>query len=178
MRGFFTLTLAATLAASTLTGCRRSAPVAIPRPTAYPRIELYPPTYHSVDCNGVALAVNDSAVVDAPEPGWLNLQYPRYGITVALTLTRSTRLDEVMANRRERMARNVGDAYVTVTELPRAVVLKSPEVTLTPLQLLATDSATYVLSGVAMTPGNVNPDSVAPAVEAVETDLIYLLQHL
>jgi hypothetical protein len=27
-------------------------------------------------------------------------------------------------------------------------------------------------------PGNVNPDSVAPAVEAVEADLIYLLQHL
>ena len=176
---------AASLIALALTSCSHSRPAPVPRPEGYPRLQLYPAAYHSIRIGAMELQVNDSVRVELTDTaaGWFNLRYPAYDITVACTLSpihSATQLTQVLANRTERLNRNLGQARAAAVQVPprNALLLKAPAATLTPLQFLVTDSASYVLSGVAMMTCEVNPDSVAPVVNAVESDIIHLLQQL
>lgn len=150
---------------------------------AYPRIELYPSTYRLH--NG--LAVNDSARLDSLSPEWFNIVYPRYGVTVNCSRTRvdsPEQLATVISNRLERFSRNLGSHSGEVASLTSAsgwggVLFVAPSALKTPVQFLATDSAHVVLSGTAVmdNPGTA-PDSIAPVIDAIEADLLYLLKQL
>lgn len=160
----------------------RPAPVPVPRPRAYPRLHLYPASYRTVNLGNIALQVNDSARLSSDRPRWLDIAYPAYGITVNCTLTDVTpaSLASVLDNRSERMARNLGGASAELMQWPGATVIVADRALRTPVQFLATDSATYVLSGVAVAdwPEATRPDSVAPYVSAVAADITHMLQSL
>ena len=88
---------------------------AVPRRTAYPRIELYDSVYRPVSLTlPVRIMVNDSTTVDIASHSdaatWIDVRYPRYGATLRLTLSRleGDSLLMAIANRRERMALNAG----------------------------------------------------------------------
>lgn len=166
-----------------ITGCARR-PAPTPRPEAFPRIEIYPETYSEV--NG--LMVNDSARVEnGDSEGWFDIVYPAYNARINCTLTRVETpegLAAVIDNRLERLERNASGAPGELTELISAggigcMIMVTPGALATPVQFLATDSASRVLSGTAVfaSPG-VAPDSVAPAVKAIERDVIYMLKNL
>ncbi len=115
------LAVLAAAGCAVVAGCVRgggSSPV--PRPEAYPRIDLYPSFYRAVDLpDGRVIQVNDSAGVDVDAEGWVNISYPKYGVTVNCTLTRVSEatVGDVLSNRDERMALNTGDTYGEVMRL-------------------------------------------------------------
>ena len=170
---------------SFIVGCtgKRSQPP-VPRPQAWPRVEVYPPSYHKVN----NLMVNDSALVEpGSAEGWFDIVYPAYNARINCTLTSAPTPDalaEAIDNRLERLERNVAGAEGELTSLTSdggigCMMIVAPGAVATPVQFLATDSVSRLLSGtVVFASPSLKPDSVAPAVEAVERDVLYLLTHL
>ena len=166
--------------ATAVAACSR--PAATPRPRAYPRATVYPATYREVSAPPLTLTVNDSARVLPGENGGFDLVYPAYGVRVYCSLTPVSGRDEavsVLENRTERMALNTNGAAGQMTTMPGRVLLVTPTAAMTPVQFLATDSATYVLSGAAVSANPSAPvDSLRPQVEALERDILTLLTNL
>lgn len=161
--------------AALLGACSRPAPV--PRPEAYPRVAVYPESYRPVRFGPLQLMVNDSARVDSLSPQWFNIVYPAYGVTVNCTLTLGADWADVLANRRERIGRNLGDRHAQVASAPGRELIVAPTALSTPVQFLITDSASFVLSGVAVSswPPTAPVDSVKPQIEALAIDLAHIL---
>lgn len=164
-------------------GCTKR-PAPVPRPQAWPRIEIYPESYHEV--NG--LMINDSAKVEpGAAEGWFDIVYPAYNVRINCTLSyveSSLHLQSVIDNRLERLERNAGGASGELTEITStggigSLLMVTPGAMATPVQFLATDSSRCVLSGTAVfaAPG-LTPDSVAPAVKAIERDIVFMLKNL
>lgn len=166
--------------------------VAVPRPQGYPRISLYPPEYIvAAPVGGLSMEVNSGAVIDTVRGGdasvWFNILYPGYRAAVYCTYTAvdSRSVAAVLDNRRERMALNSGGASGELISVENRSgvaghLLVTPAGAMNPVQFIATDGRRFVLSG-AMTfagDGTVDPDSVAPVVEAVSDDMIRMLQTL
>lgn len=170
-----------------LTACQRSLSYdPVPRPAAYYRIEQYPSSYHPVRCGSIMMQVNDSAAISHPAPTQLDIRYPRYKAVIYCTVTPVTAatLPSVMHNRTERMALNAGSNPSTVYEMQDSAftsrILVTPSGSIIPLQFLATDSSSVVISGAAMLQGRapVRPDSIAPVVETLSRDISHMLGTL
>lgn len=162
-----------------LASCHK-APTPTPRPVAYPRIELYPEAYHPVEVLGKTLQINDSArFMEGEQPGWFNIEYPAYGVTVQATLTLASggELLQALDNRTERMARNLAGASAELTQGQGVTLITAPTALRTPVQILATDSLTWVLSAVAVTDWSATTptDSIAPILPALASDLLQLI---
>lgn len=173
-----------------LTACGGRERHAVPLPEAYPRIEMPPALYTVADTLLTPLTINAAATVKAIDRDgsqWIDISYPGIDILrIYLTVSRFSNLDMPLAidNRLERMTLNTGGAPGQRTTLTSdngwdCLLLSTPSVTTTPVQLLATRpglllSATAHLSTGASTP----PDSIAPIVEAVERDMLEMLKHL
>lgn len=170
-----------------------SSETAVPRRTAYPRIELYDTSYKMVDELPVELWVNRSADVSRgshdgkSDKNWINVHYPRYGATLYCTYTSLTTSTASTAidNRIERMSLNAGDLSTEISRLPLpeggdATLLVTPESRVTPIQFLATDSVTFMVSGALSFDGRqeVVADSVRPILDAVKNDVLHALTHL
>lgn len=155
-------------------------PAATPRQHAYPRVNLYPESYSPVELPAAPVMplVNDSARIEILSPEWFDIIYPAYGVRVNCTL--SAYAPDVIANRRERMKRNLGGATAEAAYLPAGIVVVAPGALRTPVQLLATDSVGWVLSGVAVSnfPPGAPADSVAPVINALAKDLTILVNSL
>lgn len=153
-------------------------PVAIPRPEAFPRVETYPADYHAVEIPPLTIAVNDSADFKRLSDDWFNIYYPAYPATVNATILPYS--PDVIANRLERMNRDLGGSSSTIVELPRGFVSVAPTALQTPIHFLATDSANWVISGVAVCEFSprTSPDSVAPIIDALAVDIITLVNNL
>lgn len=169
-----------------LAGCdfNNSRPVATPRPEAFPRIETYAPEFRTLALpfGPDSLTVNAGAGADISPDGWIDIAYPAYGVTVRATLSPVgvTTVAEVLSNRLERLERNLGGARAQSARTGRGMVVVAPTALRTPVQLLATDSATWVLSAVAVAdwPAGTDPDSVAPIVDALARDMTIMLNNL
>lgn len=163
----------------------------VPRPVAYPRIEMPDSSYVPVVVGVDTLLINAGARGEtASRDGgvWVDVLYDApFSPRLALTLTDARgRVDEVLANRSERMALNLGGARCEMTDITtpggwtcRMALARS--VAATPIQLLATDG-THVLSGalVLEVADSVAADPVAyaPVVEAVKRDVLVMLRSM
>ncbi len=158
-------------------GCKQR-PAPTPRPEAYPRIAVYEPTYRIASFGPLQLAVNDSARIDSLAPGWFNIVYPAYGITVNCTLTDAGNLARTLDNRHDRFRRNLGSRRAQVLRIGGSELFVAPEALKTPVQFIMTDSTSFVLSAVAVSQWNetTNPDSVAPQINALAADIAYMLK--
>lgn len=170
---------------------REEAPV--PRPHGFFRINATDSVYS--DCNHLPLTllVNKETVVIAADSVkradgsvWLNIQYPRLKATVFCTYTpvRKTDVKQHLSNRMERIIMN------NRMEMPRSVVFEdtiahytaevffSREDNVVPLQFLATDSVSFMLTGALYMGDCARPDSIAPSVDAITDDVVHMLQNL
>lgn len=190
---FIRLTAQAAAIAIIIASCSgREGSNPVPKPEAFPRIEMPDSTFTTVKAGEVDLTVNSGAVaeVTGKENGdtWVTLAYPQVADGgVYLTLSRADGkpdAEAVMANRRERMELNLAGASGIATTLTSAggwecEMLTSRTALSTPVQILATDGRT-VLSGtlyLPLSPGT-NPDSVAPVIDAIDRDMLTLLKNL
>lgn len=163
-----------------LAACSGQHPSPQPRPEAYVRPTPLAHTYH-MEHN---VAVNDSAHTEEGENGGFNIVYPTYGVKVMVSRVATFNVPKTLDNRLERISLNLLGNTSTVTTLTSAhgigaTVVTSPQTVATPVQFVATDSLTWVMSGTAVfaRPGT-RPDSLMPYVEAIEADMIHLLKQL
>lgn len=205
MRYFIAISLAATLL--TACGHRSdnriwsdNTPAAsytpVPKPTAYPRLPLYDTAMVSVEQAPVYWLANAQATVVTPDRSgtddgtthWLNIDYPDYDIIVYCTFTNvdPAKRQEVIDNRTERMSLNAGGNNTEIIQLEsdggfHSNLLVTPHGTVNPLQFLSTDGNRWVVSGTAFlkhAPRPGSEDSIAPAIQAVQADLLRSLSHL
>ena len=165
--------------------------IGIPLPTAYPRLSLYDTTY----CDAalpLGFLVNSNTKISNPKQQnsttdnqWVDIIYPAYGLTLHCTfipVNDSTR-ESITAQRLERMALNIGLNYAKQTELAApsgcsTLIFNTKGRSLTPLQFLSIGEQ-WIISGAAkFAADSVNPDSVRPLLEAVQSDIIYAAKRL
>lgn len=173
---------------------RHDAPV--PRPTAYPRIQLYDTTYITPGNIPVSFQVNAQAIPELQSAHdstrhhtavWLDIIYPAYKATMHCTFTP---VDEksraaVRDNRAERMALNLGDNRTERTDLTsvhgtyRTTILSTASHTLTPVQFLS-EGPDWIISGALRMDhaDRSDPDSIRPIIHAVTADIIHAARHL
>ncbi len=158
---------------------------AVPRRTAYPRVEAYGNSFTTVAVGNCELSINTLAHLSTPQPGWLNADYTRFGATLHLTVTSaadSAQMARTIDNRLQRMSLNAGDIptrELTFTN-PRGFQCRlwSAQSGNTPLQIMAVGPST-VVSGVVAFNGPTEPaDSLAPILQNLEEQMVTLLQSL
>lgn len=185
-------TLAVALAAAGICSCStRGNDSTVPKPEAWPRIEVPAEEYTEHSFDNVSLTLNSVATVsgEAKDEGtWINITYPTFqNAHLYLTLSGAKSPDELKAildNRRERMELNTGGTVTELTELTsdggwEGLLAVTRSSLTTPVQLLAHDG-NKVLSGVLYFnfPADTPADSVAPIVKTVRRDMIHALKHL
>lgn len=162
----------------------------VPRRTAYPRPALPDTAMAATGCApGLYLEANARAVIESPRPGWINVAYPGLGARIHITVTPVTAADvaDVRANRMQRLSLNEGDRRSEHREWTNAagfdILVARTEASSTPLQFLATDDSSAVVSGavyfadpaVATTE---SADSIRPILDAIERDIATSLSRL
>jgi hypothetical protein len=144
---------------------------------------------------GVTLRVNEGAGVNVSSRDgaeWVDIRYKGVwgepGVYLTVTCAQSGEVDEVMANRRERMALNLGGQRYELIELTSAggwecmMAVARGSLT-TPVQILARKDGRVISGALVLTlpdADGVAPDPVAfaPVVDAVERDMLTLLKSL
>ncbi len=169
-------------------------PAAVPRPTAYPRIDLYDTVMKPVDAVlPLVWLANSQATVTLPQRNvsddgstrWLNIEYPRYGVIMYCTFidVDPSRLQAELDNRIERISLNIGSNRTEVLEINTpsgfsSRLLVTPHGSVTPVQFLTTDLNRRIISGAAFlksAPPAGAADSIAPIVNALRDDMIRTL---
>lgn len=179
-----------------LCACGERRPAPVPRPVAYQRINLYPQQYDTVIAGALPLMINSSATLRQSSPArgvtHLSALYPRYGATLHVTAIRCAdgATDSLLALRRQRMEVNLGDAEAKASQTASpsgrfgATLLRARPDCPSPLQLLAVaapdaaDSTDIIAATLFLaTPGQ-QPDSLRPVIDALQTDMLRLLDRL
>lgn len=172
-----------------LTGCRNDDNT-VPRRYAYPRIELYDTIYKHVITSPVNIEVNSSALAEISHRSihdtWINVRYPRYHATLSLTLieTSDDGLKEALRNRNERMSLNLNGincrTYESTHKDMSGIVLVAESPCVTPVQILATDHQSLLLTGALTFDGDKERtvEEISPVVNAVKEDLLHMFNHL
>lgn len=188
MKAFPNLLFALSISAVIVCGCSDRHPNAIPRPTAYPRLEI------TADSIGQPAAIETTAFrinrhaqfdLDSANSLWANIVYPAsLGATAHISLSYPDNFDAAIANRQKRFALNLADAPATSEEFLigawECVLVYSNRPSLTtPVQFYgANPDGRFISGAVALkNPGN-NADSIAPLVALLRDDMRTLLFSL
>lgn len=191
LRIFVVLPLLALLAASCGTG--GDGYVASPRRYAYPRPAL-PDTIMTSRGDSLPMSMQTNAAADvevqSPSPGstWVNVVYPGIDASVHYTFSEvdsPEQADRIIDNRIERMELNFGGEEIEETAFLSPAGLETHIYTArrgtTPVQFLATDSRSVVVSGVAWLRAAdaataQAADSLAPVIRFLADDIRRTLQ--
>lgn len=153
----------------------------VPRRTAFVRLPALDTAMTAVDSLAVALKVNASATLSRPAPGWLNVAFPAYGATLHITVTQAAPagIEDVKANRMQRLMLNSSDMPTDFAEFTNPggfdVVVATTEGCATPVQFIATDNSSCVVSGAVFFPGfsaGTPADSLRPAIDMLHADVL------
>ncbi|MDE6448488.1 MAG: hypothetical protein K2L41_00225 [Muribaculaceae bacterium] len=163
--------------------------IAVPRPVAYHRITIPDSVYRMFNAGAVSIQINASTTDTIVTAGnsWITARYTGMDASMYITVAEISpdTADESIENRVERMSLNTGghptevisfttpagfDARMTVTRTG------SP----TPVQFIATDHRTILVSGVGTVGLSVTApaDSLSPITEMLERDITHLLKTL
>ncbi len=176
----------ASLMMLTIAACRGSE-TPIPRRTAYPRPALLDTVMTAAPDLPLYFPVNAQAKISSPGKGWLDVVYPSYGATLHVSFTQvsPSTLEEVKHNRMERLMLNCGDLTTENSEFTNpagySILATYTEGANTPLQFVATDNISIVVSGAIYLSDPNAPaavDSIAPIIDALQGDLIRSLMRL
>lgn len=181
MRALLMASALALVAAS----CVRDGGNAVPRRYAYPRVAPCDTAAVPARLGDFSIEINAAADTARPAPGWLNIVYPRYGLTVHLsanTFADADALHAAIANRRQRMELNFGATEAEAVSFTNAAGLSctiagSPDAGNAPVYITAVDAARRsMLSGAAVFAGATTPvDSIEPIYTIVYNHLLRML---
>lgn len=164
--------------------------VSVPRPYAWPRVETYPDSFTAVSHLPVRWMANAAAVASVRPGGegavWADVRYPAYQATLFLTVINGggAAADSIIANRRHRIAVNLGDTPARQEEVVSADGLFNSELitataaTPSPLQFVSRGKNAVVTGTLFFDKEPVAYDSVKPIVDALRSELVYALKSL
>ena len=166
-----------------LSSCKEKSATPTPRRYAYPRLEAYATDYRLIDAELVKFEVNANATVSSPKSGWVDIEYPRYGATFYISAVKPDDVAEAIANRQQRMSRNLGGAKATSRSFASGkfdcMILESIDAGTTPVQFLAVGDDGVIVSGTATIVGSTAPaDSIRPIVTALADEAFKILTTL
>lgn len=159
----------------------------VPRRTAYPRPPQHDTAMVQASEAPLYFDVNAAARVTAPAPGWLNVAYPAYDAVMYVTFTPVDQhsVDTVRINRMERLLLNAGGApgqrREFINDAGYDIMVYTARGTATPVQFLATDGESSVVSGAVYfsdPKAATSVDSLDPYVRAVEGDVLRAMKTL
>lgn len=161
-----------------LFSCTGEKEKSFPRRYAYPRIELYADSTKTVTLPSSTFNINAAATVESPRPEWLDISYPRYGAVLHIsenTLATPAQLDEAIANRRQRIALNLGDTEAESLEYTTPngfsiLQIKALDASGTPVQFIAVKDLTLISGAFVFTHQSTNLDSISPIITALNTE--------
>lgn len=163
----------------------------VPKPEAWPRIEMPAETFTQHEFGGTLIELNSSATVSRQEKDggiWVDVTYPTFNnarlyLTI-LTPTSEEALAEAIENRRERMELNTGGAVTELTELTsdggwEGLLAVTRSSLTTPVQLIAHDGHRLLSGALYLNfPPGTPADSVAPIVKTMRRDMLHALKHI
>lgn len=161
----------------------------VPKPEAFPRIDVCPEEYrnlHELNINSCAEIVTDS--VKSNGAVWITARYPKYNATLYVTKISHSREDMVreISERVRRIELNAGGGKIerNVRSIPGGMeqqIFVARRGSAHPVQLLAVDmkkneiiSAATVLEDYSE---KTDPDSIAPVIDALKRDLMALIER-
>ena len=166
--------------------CRRETSD-VPKRYAFPRIELYDTAMVRATAGDLSFEINAAADTAAPQAGWLDVNYPRYGATLHISAN-SFADDEQFAraieNRELRIHLNFGDKTAKAETFVNpagfeCTIIGNPDAGSAPILFLAADNHRRLLSGSAVFAGSTQPvDSISPVYNALYSDITNLLLSL
>jgi hypothetical protein len=166
--------LIATIAACTEQGAD------VPRRKAFPRVATLDTTMRQAANVPIRMDINAAAIDSVPHPNWLDVKYPKYGATMHITFSPTTPAEvaKIKANRMERLLLNVGDCPTVNREFTNragySIVVARSQGSATPLQFIATDDSSMVVSGavyMADPRAASEIDSITPTIDAIAADI-------
>lgn len=169
-----------------LAACRREASD-VPKRYAFPRVELYDTATVIARTGGLSFEINAAADTAAPQPGWLDVTYPRYGATLHISVNSFTDDEQFAAaieNRELRIHLNFGDKTAKAETFVNSAgfectIIGNPDAGSAPILFLAADRQRQMLSGSAVFAGSTQPvDSISPIYNALYSDITNLLLSL
>lgn len=167
---------------------------AVPRRHAYPRIELPDSSFSYIDdtVTGIAIAVNSSATyqtrrAENSRAPFIDVTYPGLNAQIYFTITPvdESIVAKVIDNRMERISLNLGGADAELIEFDspagfeNKMIVSRGDIS-TPVQFIATDGHTAVVSGAAFVKdaSTATADSIAPIVAMLRRDIMHALKTL
>lgn len=165
-----------------------------PRRTAFPRLNLCDTLYVkstllpiNFEINAETIATSDSSHTSNDGSKWINVFYPKYNATLYCTYTPVSKatINNVIENRIERISLNIGSNSFELIENNNISdvdiqVFSTPTNIVTPLQFIATNNSTWVISGAFCfnERDNISTDSISPIIKAVKNDILHTTSNL
>ncbi len=158
----------------------------VPRREAYARIEPYAHEYTAIGADSVPVALRAAkgaaATVSRGGKGawWVTIAYPRYraGIYATILPASAEQMPQLLADRMERLALDMGSAMPQLEEWTRGrftgITAIAPWNLATPAKLIAHDG-THIVSATVVCDGYADADELAPVVSELICDLEQLL---
>lgn len=195
--GYMKIAVAWLLFVVVLSGCSvgdKSGETAVPRRHAYPRIDVPDSAFTFIETgyNGMQLSLNDATEYalhssDDGTSNFIDVDYPGLNAAIYFTITPVERatLPDVIDNRLERVSLNLGGADAELLEFDspagfeNKVFVSRADIS-TPVQFIATDGETTVISGTSFLKdaSAANADSLAPVVNMLRRDILHSLKTL
>lgn len=195
--GFMKIAVTCLLLAVVLSGCsvgNKSDETVVPRRHTYPRIDVPDSAFTFIETgyNGMQLSLNDATEYalhssDDGTSNFIDVNYPGLNAAIYFTITPVERatLPDVIVNRLERVSLNLGgtDAELLEFDSPAGfenkVFVSRADIS-TPVQFIATDGKTTVISGTSFLKDAsvANADSLAPVVNMLRRDILHTLKTL
>ena len=173
-----------------IASCGGRKDVSVPRPYAWPRIEVYTDSMVPVAGLPIRWMANYSAQSEIKSllsgSAWADIRYPAYHATLFLTFICDTSdaLDSVMANRRSRIAVNLGDTPATFEEVVssdrqfRSELITATGLTPSPLQFVSRGEHAVVAGTLFFDIPPVAYDSVRPVIDALHIEIVRALKSM
>lgn len=177
-----------------LSDCSGETQTNMPRQKAYPRIATHDSTFTALASNPIHFEISTAAEVTldsintskvtGENSRWINISYKGYNAVIYYTFTPvdATTINNVLANRDERMALNAGDNPSELTRITNANgfssrILTTTQSVVTPIQFISTDGKDWVVSGAVHLSGmyTADTDSLSPVINVLRRDIIHSL---
>lgn len=164
--------------------------VNVPRPYAWPRVELYPDSLTEIRSVPVRWMANASALATVrpgnANPVWADIRYPAYQATLYLTFIGCDRMtaDSIIANRRQRIALNLGDTPATREMIGSpdggfdGELVSATAASPAPIQFVSSGEGMVVTGTLFFDHKPVSYDSVKPVVDALRSEMVRALKSL
>ena len=183
--------LCAILVLLSLIGCGGAdKAVNVPRPYAWPRIEVYPDSLTDLHVGPVRWMANASVLATVRSGNansvWADIRYPAYQATLFLTFINCDRMtaDSIIANRRHRIALNLGDTpaskemIVSTDSMFDSELVIASAVSPAPLQFVSSGERMVVTGTLFFDRAPESYDSVRPIVDALRSEMVRALKSL